>query len=185
MKPRKFRFLRRPSTATVLALLALALSVGQLFFSAPLLTRYYFRPDIVVSGPGVDWKSLKDFEQTIKDRMALTNFDVSNLGNTAATKIEIGFVIAEYQKVTLRPAIAANITLEDDGHVKTARVQVEHLSAGERFSVEVSPGSTPKKAELKGEGIKFGTLLPMFSFVRSAEGPGRFLAVERQAAPKR
>jgi hypothetical protein len=152
---------------------ALLLSAGQLFFAAPLLSRYYFRPDLVVTGS----KSSGP-----KDKVLFAGFAVSNNGNAPATKVEVGFIVQENQRVTVMPNINANIVEDPSAIVKHIRIEVERLSPGEHFNVTIFPGPSLQTlpAEVANVFAKGGmNMFPAFSFIRSAEGTGRFVASER------
>ena len=170
-----------PSVTTVIAVLALLLGIVQLAFTVPVLTQYYIKPDLVVSGGarlGAKGKAelgLKEAPAAAKKALGLTSYLVVNEGNAAATKIEIGFLDAADSKVTVVPSISANIVQDSSGWLKTVRVEVERLSAGETFTVHFSPGASRKPSP---EAEFFRMNLPTFSFVRSAEGPGRYIPAE-------
>lgn len=163
-----------PSAPTAIALLALIVSGLQLIFTAPILTQFYIRPDLTVTGsprPGQ------------KDKISVASYKVANDGNAAATKIEIGFLVDPTQRVALMPAIGANIVEQNQaGLIKFVRIEVERLSAGESFLVTIFPPTASKesaKREKPDSPFKAGWwLFPAFSFVRSAEGPGRYVPAE-------
>jgi hypothetical protein len=167
------------SSATAIAWLALILSAFQFAFSVPLLTQFYIRPDLLVTGPPLDLK--KQFTAANgKEIISTITFAVSNEGNAAATKIEIGFIVKPADRVQVAPAISANIVEQKDpAFFKTVRIEVERLSPAEHFQVTVFPGPTDPSKD-KGSRDFFAGLLfhPTFSFVRSAEGPGRYAAAE-------
>ena len=87
--PKKFR----PSASTWLALASLGISL----FSLPVLQQHYFRPDLVVSGPPSFLADSKVFfmiqEYKGEPKSLAASYSVTNIGNAAATKIEIGFLV--------------------------------------------------------------------------------------------
>jgi hypothetical protein len=178
MRLRMRRWRLRPSTTTLLSVAAIVISVGQLFFTAPILTQYYFRPDLIIGGAqAMDIKSDKFFG---------TQFELANRGNAPATNIEVGFTVEHHHKITLQPAIRANIAQEDYGFTfKRVRVEIERLSEGEKVFINIIPTSSEKPAPIIeymfSQGLK---LLPHFDFVRSAEGPGRYVGERHLFNPK-
>lgn len=172
--PRPSWFARAlPIGTFAIALVALVVSISQLAVTAPLLTQFYFRPDVVVSGS----KSSGP-----KDKVLFAGFTVSNDGNTAATKVEIGFVVEENQRVTVSPRLNVKIVEDKGPFVKHVRLEVDRLLPRESFNVVIFPGPSlqtlpPDVAETF---IKAGTnRFPAFSFARSAEGVGRFVPSDR------
>lgn len=143
---------------TVLACLALAVSAAGL----PILTQFYFHPDLLVASA----------ERTSDQKRMFASYRITNAGRAPATKIEIGFLVAPQQKLRLTPAIAANIVEEEHGMWKFVRVEVERLSPRESFTVTIS-GAAGQIAKIEPP-FKGLSGLPSFSFVRSAEGPGRY-----------
>ena len=127
-----------------------------------MITQFYFHPDLVVASS----------ERTADKLQPFISYRVTNAGRAAATKIEIGFLLAAEQKIRLTPAIAANIVHEEQAAAaRFVRVEVERLSARESFTVIIS-GPAPAYAKAESGFKLLG--LPSFSFVRSAEGPGRY-----------
>src|SRR4051812_14548677 len=92
---RRIKFPPGPSTATAMAALALLVSVTQCGLNVPLLTRYYFRADLVVTGTSPHSFGEKAFPTE--------SYAVSNDGNAAATKVEIGFIVLPDERVIADP----------------------------------------------------------------------------------
>src|ERR1051325_8240232 len=171
---RSIKFPPGPSTATAIAVLALLVSVTQCGLNVPLLTRYYFRPDLVVTGASPHRFGEKAFPTE--------NYSVSNDGNAAATKVEIGFIVLPDERVAVIPGISATVVEQKDpAIVKYVRVELERLAPRERFSVLILPGPNTKRDEMgNNDKSAKGGRFPAFSFVRAAEGPGRYVAAEGQ-----
>lgn len=172
---RRFGKIAWPSAATVIALLALVVSIVQFAVTAPMLTQFYVGPKLVVSGKSA----------TPKDKILFGHFIVANDGNAPATKIELGFIVQLDQRLTIAPNFNANIFEQKDAiFFKNVRVEVERLAPKEKFVVMIFPG--PANETLRSDVAEFFTnsgmtKFPVLSFVRSAEGPGKFVASEEAA----
>lgn len=168
-----------PSATTVIAVLALILGVVQLAFTVPVLTQFYIKPDVVVSpGARLGAKAktelaLKEAPSKVKKLLGLMSYTVANEGNAAATKIEVGFIADADTKLSVMPSISANVVQEKSGFLRYVRVEVERLSPGEVFTVQFRREGKPSP-----EAEFFRMNLPALSFVRSAEGPGRYIPAE-------
>lgn len=173
-----------PSATTVIAVLALLLGVVQLAFTVPVLTQFYIKPDLVVSSsrPFGDKSKvdpeLKLNEPTKKKLALFTSYMVANEGNAAATKIEVGFIVAPRHAVSVRPSISANVIQDESALIKHVRVEVAHLAPGEMFTVVIFPDPAKQQSSAANFLEKAGMTFPSFAFARSAEGPGRYLPAE-------
>lgn len=154
--------------AITIALLALAVSSAQFLLTAPIVNNLFVGPKLVVRGKGSD----------LKADVLVGTFNVANEGNASATKIELGLSLQIDQRVSVMPNFGATIVEEKSpAFIKNVRIEVERLTPGENFFVMVLPGPSNQKLDpqiadfFAKSGIKE---VPTFSFLRSAEGIGRF-----------
>jgi hypothetical protein len=159
-------------SAITIALLALIISAAQFLLTVPILTNFYVSPKLLVKGNGSDPKA----------DVLVGNYNVTNNGNAPATKIELGFVLQADQRISVIPNISANIVEEKSpSFIKNVRIEVERLNQGESFLVMVLPGPSLQKLNkgvaefFQKSGVKE---VPAFSFIRSAEGAGKFIPSE-------
>jgi hypothetical protein len=156
-------------------LLALVVSISQFAVTAPLLTQFYVGPKLVINGQST----------SPKDKVLFGHFIVANDGNAPATKIEIGFIVQLNQRITIAPNFNANIVEQKDANLfKNIRVEIERLAPKEKFVVMIFPGSSNET--LRSDVAEFFTnsgmtKFPVLSFVRSAEGPGKFVSLDGSA----
>lgn len=158
--------------AITIALLALVISIGQFLLTAPIVNGLFVGPKLVVRGKGSDPKA----------EVLVGSFNVANEGNSPATKIELGLVLQVDQRVNVMPNFGATIIEEKSpAFVKNIRIEVERLTPGENFFVMVLPGPSNQKldAQVANFMVKSGIKeIPGFSFLRSAEGIGKFAPPE-------
>jgi hypothetical protein len=136
--------------------------------TAPLIANLFVGPSLVVRGKG-----------SPPEASVLTGtYIISNEGNAPATKIEMGLVLQIDQRLSVMPNIGSNVVEEKSpAFLKNVRVEIERLSPGESAYVMVFPGPSLEKLDSRlanyfpKSGVKE---IPLFSFVRSNEGPGKF-----------
>jgi hypothetical protein len=159
-------------SAITIALLALIISAAQFLLTAPILTNFFVSPKLLVKGSGSDPKA----------DVLVGNYIVTNDGNAPATKIELGFMLQADQTISVLPNLSTNIVEEKSPDlIKNVRIEVDRLSPGESFLVMVLPG--PSLQKLNKELAEFFQKsdvkeVPAFSFIRSAEGAGKFIHSE-------
>jgi hypothetical protein len=79
MKWTRFRWRKVQQSLPDKATVALIISAIQAIFSFPLLTEFYFRPDLVVSGPPLRWS------ESFTHEIAWHTKSISGNGNTSTT----------------------------------------------------------------------------------------------------
>ena len=161
-------------SAVTIALFALMVSVAQFVVTAPLLTNFYVRPKLTVTGIGSDPRA----------DVLHGEFYVKNEGNAPATKVEIGIGIQVNQRLVLIPHIATVVEQENPVLVKNVRIEIERLLPGEFLAILVIPGLANEKLHnpLAEHLVKLGMKeFPSVTFVRSSEGGGKII---KQQAPE-
>ena len=153
-------------SATTLSIIAIVLTVIQLFLSAPLLTQFYLTPDLVVTGSG----------STLDAQNLHGVFEVKNMGRAAANNVQIGLQLEEHQTISIIPNINAKIVQEEiKFFMKDVRIEIPKLMPKERIDILINSGPNGERFQpnvAKSLMTVGYTEIPLISFIKSDEGFG-------------
>ena len=161
--------------AIYISLIALIISFIQLFFSIPLFSNYYLKPELYLYGGGSD----------ITQDLLIGHFAVFNAGNLKAQNVEVGLLIPANYQVILMPKINSRIIreeIEPDSFIEleNIRIEIDSLLPRELISVAIYPDEAKSiktindfiVVALRRARIK---KIPSTVFIRSAEGTGKVI----------
>lgn len=152
----------RPSATTLIASLALIVSVGQLIVSSPILIGLYWHPKLEVT----------DMEHGDGS----FTFYIRNAGRADARNQET--VISDFYpgEATVSPPIGAELSW--DRERKSYRVLVQRLGSGDSYTIRIKRDMDRDRAGTAPDGRQeFGTpalIRPIVLIFRSDEGIGKF-----------
>lgn len=154
---------------TFIAALALVVSAAQLFVTAPVLLQIFVKPELKVHQVEVKGATEEYYSG------AAEIFLVKNEGSAPATKVELGLIVFEDQKVTVIPKVGGRQISEQKDFLTSVRVEFEHLQSGEEIFVMVSESNLLKNGDErhKEANKRASAAVPAISFLRSSEGPGK------------
>lgn len=150
----------------LIAWLALGISFIQLLVSAPLLTDFYNKPKLILSGSG----------SSVHDPISAGSYVLRNEGRSIATNVEVGFNIRIGDRVRVMPALAHKLVTDKDPVMTDhARLEFGRILPGEAVMIIVmGNGESPipeKFAKFFDDsGIKN---IPSVSYLRSDQGGGQ------------
>ncbi|WP_153008552.1 hypothetical protein [Pseudomonas parafulva] len=153
------------NSSLVIAWLALGVSFVQLLASAPLLTDFYNKPKLIVSGSG----------SGVRDSMSVGSYILRNEGRSAATNVEIGFNIRIGDRVRVMPALAHKLVTDKEPVITDhARLEFARILPGEVVMIMViGNGKSPIPDDIakffEDSGLKN---IPSVSYLRSDQGSG-------------
>ncbi|MGE8169082.1 hypothetical protein ACQKO7_12860 [Pseudomonas putida] len=154
------------NNSQLIAWLALCISFVQLLASAPLLTDFYNKPKLIISGSG------SGVHEPISDG----SYVLRNDGRSVATNVEVGFNIRIGDRVRVMPALAHKLVTDKDPVITDhARLEFGRILPGEAVMIIViGSGESPipeKFAKFFDDsGVKN---IPSVSYLRSDQGGGQ------------
>ncbi|ETJ84970.1 TPA: hypothetical protein ACPVXQ_004618 [Vibrio parahaemolyticus] len=147
----------------IMAVTAFMLSI----LNTPILMNFYFEPDLIVRGGGSNPTS----------EVLVGTFEISNEGRAVAKNVEIGITVQKDQRVSLLPKIDAEIIEEKEPHfVKSVRIKISNLAAGEHIILLALPGASNKALhpEVAQFMVESGAMeIPFINYIKSDSGLGK------------
>ncbi|KFF18827.1 hypothetical protein [Flavobacterium hydatis] len=144
-----------------ISLTALILSLLQFGFSIPIISQYFYSPEIVAFQP----------KSGVLNDKFISVFYVKNKGNKAAENLFINFKCAKNDSITTLPKLDIEMKSEKDGEpLKNVSIQIKRLLPNEQIIFLVQIDSTTIKINSTSD-IRF----PFIETIKDDDGFGRIL----------
>lgn len=170
MTKRKNKLTRNELITIVISSLALLISIGQLLFSYPLFSKYFYGSKIIGT----------EFPIKNESKKCISTFQITNEGNKTADDITISLTCFKDDNVTIMPQLDFDVEYRDNGApLKDIVIKNRKFVPHDFIIVMIASDSTSyyeSIAELKNQMIENDKFrIPFLSIIKYADGFGEII----------